>query len=233
MAGIEVSHLDKVFKSGRKSFHALRDVSISVDCGEFVSLIGESGSGKSTLGKIVLGLTTATSGRVSVCGRDVSSLKKSRDSKAFRRDIQGVFQDSSGTLNPSLSVYSNVSESLTNLTDLSAAEKKETILELMELLKMEPSLLKTPTRSLSGGEQRRLSLLRALSVKPRFLVIDEVLSGLDQVTAEVVIEVLEEYNRHFCCGCLFITHDIGSAHRLSDKIYLLRDGEVLHRGTFK
>lgn len=107
-------------------------------------------------------------------------------------------------------------ETLRNLTTLNSAQRKKTILELMELTRMDQHLLEVPVKQLSGGEQRRLSLLRALSIKPDFLVLDEVTSGLDVVSADAVLTLLENYHTHYGCSYLLITHDRQAAYRISD-----------------
>ena len=139
-------------------------------------------------------------------------------------------RDASGTLNPMRSVRSNVEEAMVNLTSLSKRERRERIGELMELTHMEKKLLDVPARQLSGGEQRRLSLVRAMSIRPKYLILDEVLSGLDLISADAVIRVLEQYHREFDCAFLLITHDMDSAYRLSDTILTMQAGQIVRVG---
>lgn len=231
MAGLVVENLSKVYRSGGRCFKALNDINLEIEEGEFVSVLGESGSGKSTLARIILGLESPSSGSVKMDGRCIFQYRTKRDVLDFRRKVQAVFQDSSGTLNPKLSVYSNITESLNNLTDLNPCCRRERIHELMKQTNMELELLKRPIRKLSGGEQRRLSLLRALSINPRYLVIDEVMSGLDFISADAVMNLLRLYKKRQRCGCLFITHDKKCAYRLSDRIIVLKNGSIVHRGV--
>lgn len=143
---------------------------------------------------------------------------------------QAVFQDAGGTLNPMRSVRSNVEEAMINLTDLTREQRHERIKELMELTHMDSKLLDVPPRQLSGGEQRRLSLVRAMSIRPRYLILDEVLSGLDLISADAVMSVLEQYHREFDCSFLLITHDMDSAYRLSDTILTMQSGQIVRVG---
>lgn len=147
-----------------------------------------------------------------------------------RKRIQAVFQDASGTLNPARSVYHNVEEALRNLTTLDKVKRHEQIENLMELTHMDEKLLKVPVRQLSGGEQRRLSLLRALSIHPQYLVLDEVTSGLDQISANAVLNLLETYHEEYGCAYLLITHDRQIACRLSHRILEIQGGKFVRQG---
>lgn len=230
---IVVENLTKNYQIQGMNFRALDKVSIEMKKGQFISIIGESGSGKSTLARMILGLESPCDGSIKLGGKDISSFKSIAKKREYRRSIQAVFQDASGTLNPKLSVYRNITEPLINLTDLSRNQRKDRISELMRNTNMDISLLDVPVRKLSGGEQRRLSLLRALSIRPDFLVVDEVLSGLDCISSDAVIRVLETYNKIFSCGCLFITHDIESAVRLSNEIYMMKEGKIVSKRWIK
>ena len=212
MEGLIAEHISKIYPGSHGvSFTALQDVSIHLQPGSFTSLVGESGSGKSTLARLLIGL-------------------EHPDWRRRRTKIQAVFQDAGGTLNPMRSVRSNVEEAMINLTDLTREQRHERIKELMELTHMDSKLLDVPPRQLSGGEQRRLSLVRAMSIRPRYLILDEVLSGLDLISADAVMSVLEQYHREFDCSFLLITHDMDSAYRLSDTILTMQSGQIVRVG---
>lgn len=227
MGEIVVDHLCKTYSMpGMPRFEALKDVSFSLKKGECLALIGESGSGKSTIGRMLIGLDKPTSGTMQLNGERMD-LWNQRQWRGHRREIQAVFQDSTGTLNPRLSVQHNAQIAMKNLTDLNRSERKQRIAELMELVHMSPRLLKTPVSALSGGEQRRIALLRALSVRPDFLVLDEVTSGLDSVNTRRVLDALEICLREHSCGCLLITHDMRVVDRLADRVIELSHGEIV------
>lgn len=230
MEGIVAKAIHKSYGSGAKTtFTALRGIDLHLKPGEFVSLVGESGCGKSTLARLLIGMEKPDTGQLWLDGEDTAPWNY-HEWRMRRKKIQAVFQDASGTLNPMLSVYHNVETALINLTDFSEEERRERIYTLMEQTNMRQELLKVPTRQLSGGEQRRLSLLRALSIRPKYLILDEVISGLDLISADAVLRVLEQYHREYDCACLFITHDKDSAYRISDRIIEMGHGQILQEG---
>ena len=229
MDGLIAEHISKTYAGAHGlSFAALRDVSIHLKPGSFTSLVGESGSGKSTLARLLVGMEPPDQGTISLDGEDTSGWSTEGWRKR-RTKLQAVFQDASGTLNPMRSVRSNVEEAMVNLTSLSKQQRRERIGELMELTHMEERLLEVPARQLSGGEQR-LSLVRAMSIRPKYLVLDEVLSGLDLISADAVMRVLEQYHQEFDCAFLLITHDMDSAYRLSDTILTMQAGQIVRVG---
>ncbi|MGL5437651.1 MAG: ABC transporter ATP-binding protein [Lachnospiraceae bacterium] len=233
MEGIVIRELCKCY-SGEKGhiLTALQDVSLEWQAGEFVALVGESGSGKSTLGKILLGLEQPDSGTIHMDGQELTNLHFS-EWKGRRKQIQGVFQDASGTLNPRRSVYANMEAAMINLTELDRRQRREKIRTLMEMTGLSEDLLKVPVRQLSGGEQRRFSLLRAMTINPRYLVLDEATSGLDLVSSATVLKVLETYKKEMGCGFLFITHDMQSAYRLADRMVKMQHGRFVREGINK
>jgi ABC-type dipeptide/oligopeptide/nickel transport system ATPase subunit len=226
MEGIVLNHVSKAFFDAKgESTKVLRAMSFTLHPGECIALTGESGSGKSTLARLILGLAPITEGEITVDGVSLSRLPRAKWKK-LRRVVQGVFQDASGSLNPYHSTYQNMEEALCNLSDLSKELRKKELLALLEKLNISPALLKTPVQKLSGGEQRRISLLRALAVKPKYLVLDEVISGLDVLSCDAVLSTLEEYRRQYGCAYLFITHDRYSAYRIADHIIRMKQGRI-------
>ena len=165
MEGFVVDRVSKTYiDETQRPFQVLHEVSFSWSAGENIAILGESGSGKSTLARLLIGIEKPTSGIITWNGEDISRWKASAW-REKRKHIQAVFQDASGTLNPARSVYSNVEEALRNLTKLDKQQRRGRIGELMELTHMDSHLLRVPVRQLSGGEQRRLSLLRALFIR--------------------------------------------------------------------
>lgn len=230
MAKIEVRDVSKDFlDASGKPFHALRDISFTWGNGENISFTGESGSGKSTMARLLIGLERPTSGKILLDGENIG--KWSYDQWRSRRTkIQAVFQDATGSLNRRLSVERNLEEALRNLTELPSQARKQRILELMDLTATSRKLLDTPTKNLSGGEQRRVALLRALAIRPDYLILDELTSGLDLISQKAIREVLESYHREYRCSYFIITHDMKFAYRLSQRIYELKDGQIISIG---
>ena len=213
-----------------KALTILNDVTLELFSGECIALLGESGSGKSTMARLLLGIEKPNSGKIFFDGKDITSATKAQW-RTYRRSIQGVFQDASGTLNSHRSVYQNMEEGLINLTDLNIKERQREIYQLMELFHMDQSMLKTPARRLSGGEQRRVSLVRALSLKPKYLILDEVTSGLDLISTEAVISTLKLYKEHYGCSYMLITHDKNCAYEMADRICVFKNGTIASSGT--
>ncbi len=233
MEQITVSDVGKQYSdSSGKIFTALKDISFTWMKGENVSVMGESGSGKSTLAKLLIGLETPTVGSIFLDGEDTKPWSYS-DWRKRRTKIQAVFQDAYGTLNKRLSVYSNIEEALFNLTPLKKAERRKRILDLMALTGTSQRLLETPVKSLSGGEQRRVSLLRALSIRPDYLILDEITSGLDLISQKAIGEVLEKFHDEYHCSYMLITHDMKFAYSLSERIYELCNGQISKIGQLE
>ena len=231
MEQIAVTHVSKDFPdTSGKPFSALRDISFTWAKGENISLMGESGSGKSTLARLMIGLERPSEGRILINGVDTTKWSL-REWRKYRGKIQAVFQDAGGTLNPSWSTSQNVEEALVNLTDFSPSQRKKRIAELMEQTGLSQSLLDTPVRRLSGGEQRRLALLRSLSISPEFLILDEVTAGLDLISTEAVLQLLEKYEQEHDCAYLVITHDLQIASRLCEVIYEIEHGKITKKAV--
>ncbi|HJK36803.1 MAG TPA: ATP-binding cassette domain-containing protein, partial [Methanocorpusculum sp.] len=189
----------------------------------------ESGSGKSTMARLLIGLERPTQGKILIDGEDTGKWTYNQW-RRHRTKIQAVFQDATGSLNRQFSVARNLEEPLRNLTKLTSQERKARILELMDLTATSRKLLDTPARNLSGGEQRRVALLRALAVRPDYLILDELTSGLDLISQKAIREVLEAYHREYRCSYLLITHDMKFAYSLSQRIYELERGQIIRIG---
>lgn len=230
MDGVVISDVTKRYADAQGNyFQALRGVSLTWQKGENLAIIGESGSGKSTLAKLIIGLEKPSSGQIRIGGEDVATWSFRRWRRE-RTHLQAVFQDAAGTMDPTCSVSHNMEEAMKNLTVLGKSQRRDRIEELMALTNMSRSLLEIPVRRLSGGEQRRLSLLRALSIHPDFLVLDEVTSGLDLLSADAVLSVLERYHNAYGCSYLLITHDKQNACRLADRILEMEQGRIVRVG---
>ena len=230
MDGIVAKHITHSYRGADgKMFTVLNDVTLSIFSGECVALLGESGSGKSTLARLLLGIEKPNKGNIFLDEKDITLATKAQW-RTYRRFVQAVFQDATGTLNSHRSVYQNMEEGLINLTDLNKKERQTEIFQLMELFHMDRSMLKTPARRLSGGEQRRVSLVRALALKPKYLILDEVTSGLDLISTEAVISTLKLYKEHYGCSYMLITHDKSCAYEMANRICVFKNGTISSTG---
>jgi len=229
---ILLQSINKIYMTNKGEFHALDNIDLKIRSGESISILGESGSGKSTLAKIISKIEKHTSGQIFFDKENITNLK-GKKLLNFRKSIQTVFQDTSSTLNPKLSVLRNMEEGLINLTNYNKNERKEILLELMKKLNMKEEILNTPVRKLSGGETRRVSLIRALGTNPSFLVLDEITSGLDLISQDMVLDMISDSIRNFKVTVIFVTHDEESAKRISNRLLYMDKGKIKYEKTAK
>lgn len=213
-AYLQVDHIDKVFARGNASTVVLKDVSLAVKQGEFVSIIGHSGCGKSTLLNIVAGLTTATTGAVLLEGREVN---------APGPDRAVVFQNHS--LLPWLSVYDNVRLAVDKVFSGSKprAERHDWTMHNLQLVQMAHAASKRPTE-ISGGMKQRVGFARALAMEPKILLLDEPFGALDALTRAHLQDSVMEIHRKLGNTVLMITHDVDEAVLLCDRIVMMTNG---------
>ena len=230
MGEIVIRNMNKVYR-GKSSgdFNALSNINLHIGKGENLAVLGESGSGKSTLARLLVGIEKPTSGEILLNGEDTTcwNYKKWR---LNRKTIQAVFQDPSGTLNPARTAYENVEEALVNLTDKKKKARRKHILDLMCAVHMDYRLLETPVLRLSGGEQRRLSLLRAIAVEPDYLIMDEVTGGLDLISADAVLTLVENFAKLSGSSCILITHSKKEAMRIAKRAIIMQEGRIAEQG---
>jgi peptide/nickel transport system ATP-binding protein len=227
--------VQKVFggsgQSGRR-VTALKGVSLEIGADEAVGLVGESGSGKSTLGRCLVGLETPTSGTVVVNGIDASGTGKlsTADRRRLRRTVQMVFQDPYSTLNPVRTVGSTLGEALT-AADSQIREVRKAVGELLERVGLPAAYAERKPVALSGGERQRVAVARALAVRPQLIVCDEPVSALDVSVQAQILNLLSEVRRELGVSYLFITHDLAVVRQVAERVYVLREGEVVEQGT--
>ena len=220
MAILETKDLRKIYGSGENEVHALDGVSISVEEGEFVAVIGTSGSGKSTLLNMIGGLDVPTSGKVIVDGRELSTLKDEQLTIFRRRKIGFIFQNYN--LVPVLNVYENIV--LPVELDGNKVDKKF-MKEVVQMLGLEDKLNNMPN-NLSGGQQQRVAIARALVSKPAIVLADEPTGNLDSKTSSDVLGLLKVTSQKFQQTLVMITHNNEIA-QLADRIIRIEDGKIV------
>jgi len=228
---LEVQNLNKVhrrntlFEATARSVHAVRDVSFDVQRGEILGIVGESGCGKSTLARAILHLDPPTGGRVLFDGEDVA-LFRGRRLLHFRKRAQIVFQDPHSALNPRLSVGSAVEEGMI-AQGVPAEERARRSAELFDLVGLQASRMNDYPHELSGGQKQRIVIARALAVHPEMLVLDEPVSSLDVSIQAQILNLLLDIKERLDLTYLFISHDLNLVAYLSDRIGVMRRGELL------
>jgi peptide/nickel transport system ATP-binding protein len=224
---LSVRNLNKRFGA----FHALRDVSFDLRAGETVAIVGESGSGKSTAARAIVRLDDADNGQVIYNGRDLCALSD-KDMFALRRDIQMVFQDPTQSLNPRMSVYQIISEAWRIHRGVVPKEQwRAKVLELLDLVGLKPEHAERYPHQFSGGQRQRIAIARALAVEPRIIICDEAVSALDVSVQAQVIKLLDSLRTRLGVAFIFIAHDLPVVRDFADRVIVMKDGEIVERGT--
>ena len=224
MAILETKNLKKIYGSGENEVHALDGVSISVEEGEFVAIVGTSGSGKSTLLNMLGGLDRPTSGSVVVRGKELMQMKDEQLTIFRRRNVGFVFQNYN--LLPILNVYENIIYPIE--IDGSKVDK-EFVKQIIHNLGLERKLKNMPN-NLSGGQQQRVAIVGALATKPAIILADEPTGNLDSKTSMDVILLMQSISREFNQTILMITHNEEIA-QMADRIIRIEDGKVVLGGV--
>lgn len=219
-----------IFRTVVDYVRAVDGISFELREGETYGLIGESGSGKSTAGKAILQLTKATGGSIEFEQNDLISLSK-KQMRAFRKEIQMIFQDPYSSLNPKKRIIDLVAEPLRNFENLSPDEEREKVLYYLQKVGLPPeSLFKYP-HEFSGGQRQRIGIARALTLQPKLIVADEPVSALDVSVQAQVLNFLQDLQEEFKLTYLFIGHDLGVIRHLCDRIGVMYRGRLVEEGT--
>jgi len=219
--------IGKAFSRGivrRRTRVVLEDVTLEIGEGRTLGLVGPSGSGKTTLARIVAGLDTPTAGRVLYRGRDLRDLRGG-ERKAFRRRVQMIFQDPEGSLNPRKTIRRSLEEVL-DLRGVQGGGRRE-VREVLEVVGMEAEVLDRLPSQLSGGQNQRIALARALILEPEVLVLDEPTSALDVSVQAQILHLLRDLQRERGIGYLLISHHPEVVGFLAQEVALLRGGRLL------
>jgi len=223
-AGLHKSYLGP----DAKKRTVVADVSFTLRQGETLGIVGESGSGKTTLSRIVLGLVAPDSGSVELRGQPWSGLN-ARQQREERKRIQVIFQDPLSSFDPRYTVERVLGEAL-GVAGYRGAALRDKAVELLELVRLDGSYLRRRPLALSGGQRQRVAIARALAPGPEVLVCDEPVSALDVSVQAQILDLLADLKDRLKLSCLFISHDLGVIHRVSDRLLVMKDGVVVESG---
>ncbi len=209
---------------------AVDDISFQIRRGETLGLVGESGCGKTTAGRALLRLIEPTAGRVEFDGTDVTACQGSQ-LRALRRNMQIVFQDPFGSLNPRMTIKGIVEEGLIVHRLGNKRERYETVSKTLEQVGLDPSYINRYPHEFSGGQRQRICVARALALNPRFMVLDEPISALDVSIQSQIINLLVELRERFDLTYLFIAHDLSVVEYISDRVAVMYLGQIVETAT--
>jgi ABC-type oligopeptide transport system ATPase subunit len=214
---------------GKREKKVLRGVSFDVKKGETVALVGESGSGKSTTARLILGLDKPTGGDIWFQQKNIVASSPA-EQKQWRKQMQIVFQDPIGSVNPRLNIFKIVAEPL--LTHGYTREQAmDRVKELLGLVGMNEQDMHKYPHQFSGGQMQRIGIARAIALKPEFLILDEPTSALDVSIQARVLKLLKALQKELDLTYLFITHDLNVVQSFADRVLVMKKGEIVERGS--
>ena len=224
---IETRHLTKYFKTPRGMLHAVEDVSLTIEPGKTIGVVGESGCGKTTLGRVITRLEEATSGEVYLDGREILQLK-GREKNAIYHDMQMIFQDPYSSLNPRMSVGNIIADPIETMgAKMSHKELNQKVLHLMETVGLPARYYNQYPHELDGGRRQRVGLARALALDPKFIVCDEPVSALDVSIQAQILNLLMDLQDQKQLAYMFITHNLFVVKHISHDIMVMYMGQVV------
>ncbi|TCC34643.1 ABC transporter ATP-binding protein [Kribbella sindirgiensis] len=227
---LEVRDLDVSFGRARRRFKAVDGVSLTVGPDETLGLVGESGSGKTTVARVVVGLVKPDSGDVLFDGKPLGPV--GRRPASLQRAVQMVFQDPRSSLNPRMTVSAVIDEAWrTHPESAPTGDRTAGLHQLLDDVGLDATVARHRAGELSGGQCQRVSIARALAVKPRLLVCDEAVSALDVSVQSQILRLLVDLQQRHHLSMLFISHDLGVVHQIADRIAVMRRGVLVEEGV--
>ena len=227
---LEIKNLKKYFSTPRGELHAVDNVTLNIEKGKTIGVVGESGCGKSTLGKTLMRLYTPTAGEILYNGKDIAGMPIKEFKKNYRTNIQMIFQDPYASLDPRMNVLQLIEEPIrVNNKKMPKKEVEERAKEMMELVGLAKRLENTYPHELDGGRRQRIGIARALSLNPDFIVCDEPVSALDVSIQAQILNLLQDLQDERGLTYMFITHDMSVVKHISDDIAVMYLGQLIEK----
>lgn len=227
---IEIRNLKKYFSTPRGELHAVDNVTLNIEKGKTIGVVGESGCGKSTLGKTLMRLHNPTSGEVLYNGTDIASMPLAEFKRSYRSNIQMIFQDPYASLDPRMNVLQLIEEPIkVNNRSISKEEARKKAQEMMELVGLASRLEGSYPHELDGGRRQRIGIARALSLNPDFIVCDEPVSALDVSIQAQILNLLQDLQKERGLTYMFITHDMSVVKHISNDIAVMYLGQLIEK----
>lgn len=230
MTLLEIKNLSKTYHGKNGAMvQAVADVSLEIAAGEVLGIVGESGCGKSTLGRSLLRLIEPSGGQVLFEGQDIVPLKKSA-LKPVRRDMQIIFQDPFGSLNPRHKVGKVIGEPLEVHQIGTKQSRLEKVRELLDIVGLPQNAIDRHPHEFSGGQRQRIAIARALALDPKLIVADEAVSALDVSIQSQIINLIAKLQKQLNISIMFISHDLSVIRHVSDRIAIMYLGRIVETG---
>ena len=227
---VDIIHVCKEFVIRHERLKAIQDVSLQICKGQTLGLVGESGCGKSTIARLLMRLLAPSSGRLVYSGIDLAHLN-SAENRRLRREMQIIFQDPYASLNPRMTIRTIIGEPFAIHGIASGSERETRILDLLETVGLDSSVMNRYPHEFSGGQRQRIGIARALALKPKFIVADEPVSALDVSIQAQIINLLADLQQQFGLTYLFISHAIPVIEHISTRIGVMYLGKLVEVGT--
>ncbi|MCI3920914.1 dipeptide/oligopeptide/nickel ABC transporter ATP-binding protein [Paenibacillus sp. TRM 82003] len=228
---IEFVNVSKQFREGKRwgrknNVQAVRGVSLRIEEGTCLALVGESGSGKSTLGKMLIGMERPDAGQIWFQGVNLQEADRAQRHR-LRRDMQIVFQDPYSAVNPRMKIRDVIAEPIRVHCRSGAAEIKENVKQWLEAVGLKEEDGDKYAHQFSGGQLQRITIARAISIQPKFIILDEVINSLDVLVQVSIMKLLKRLQRELHLTYLFISHDLHAVKLFADEVAVLDQGEVV------